>query len=111
MALLTNLAFFQAKKTKSDALGEALRALVAPSRSDPGCVTYDLHRSIKDRNVWLVYENWHSSADLDAHMQSPHLQNFLRTAPELIEGEIDLQQFFMISAPLQQKVKQNRSER
>jgi quinol monooxygenase YgiN len=100
MALLTNLAFFRARETQSDALGAALQALVAPSRRDPGCVTYDLHQSIKDKHVWLVYENWHSLADLDAHMQSPHLQKFLRTVPELIEGEIDLQQFSMISALL-----------
>jgi quinol monooxygenase YgiN len=105
MALFTNLAFFRARETQSDALGEALRTLVAPSRRDLGCVTYNLHRSIKDRNVWLVYENWHSSADLDAHMQSTHLQNFLRTAPELIEGEIDLQQFFMISTPTEGQTK------
>lgn len=95
----TNLAQIRAKAGRSDELGEALLALVAPSRAEPGCVTYDVHRAIEDGDLWMVYENWRSAVDLQAHFELPHMQAFVARIPELVEGELDLKGFTRLSQP------------
>lgn len=99
MPQLTNLAFFRARAGASDALGETLSALVTPTRAELACINYDLHRAVEDPLVWFVYENWRSAEGLDAHMRSPHLKAFLAVAPDLLDGDIDLRQFAMVSSP------------
>jgi quinol monooxygenase YgiN len=99
MAQVTNLAFFRARRGRSEALGVALAALVEPTRLEAGCLDYDLHRSVDDPDVWFVYENWRSPEGFDAHMLSEHLQAFLKTMPDLVAGNIDLRRFRMISCP------------
>lgn len=70
--MLTNLAFFRAKQGQTKSLGKALTDLVDPSRQEDGCISYDVHQSLQDADSWFVYENWRTTADLDAHMQKPH---------------------------------------
>src|SRR5262245_12120285 len=96
--MLTNLAFFRAKPGQTTSLGKALRDLVNPTRQEAGCIFYDLHQSQEDADSWFVYENWRSSADLDAHMQSTHIRTFLDLAPSLMQGPIGLQRFTMTSS-------------
>ena len=76
MSQVTNLAFFRARRGQSEGLGAALAALVEPPRLEVGCLNYDLHRSVDDADVWLIYENWRSPEGFDAHMLSEHLQAF-----------------------------------
>ena len=42
---------------------------------EAGCINYDLHISPDDSTKLLFYENWTSKAHLDAHGQTPHIQN------------------------------------
>jgi quinol monooxygenase YgiN len=76
-----------------------LAALVAPTRGEAGCLNYDLYQSIENAEIWFVYESWCSMQDLDSHMKSVHLRAFLTAAPTLVEGDIDLRRFTMISTP------------
>ena len=99
MSQFTNLAFFRARRGQSEALGAALAALVEPTRGEAGCLNYDLHQSLENAEIWFVYENWRSMQDLDSHMKSVHLSAFLTAAPTLVEGDIDLRRFTMISMP------------
>jgi NAD(P)-dependent dehydrogenase (short-subunit alcohol dehydrogenase family)/quinol monooxygenase YgiN len=98
--MLTNLALFRAKPDQAKALGVAMTDLVEPTRREAGCVSYDLHQSFDDGHSWFVYENWRLPEDLDAHMQTAHIQAFLKLAPSLVEGDIDLRRFTMTSTPL-----------
>ncbi|WP_266182130.1 putative quinol monooxygenase [Dyella humicola] len=98
MTQFTNLAFFRARPGQTRALGAALRAFVAPTRAESERLNYNLHRSLDEADVWLVYENWRSAEGLDAHMKAPHLQAFLEVAPNLIAGDIRLRRFSMISS-------------
>ena len=104
MSQVTNLAFFRARRGQSEALGAALAALVEPTRLEAGCLNYDLHRSVDDADVWLVYENWRSPKGFDAHMLSEHLQAFLKATPDLVAGNIDLRRFMMISIPATRRI-------
>lgn len=104
MSQVTNIAFIRAKTGRSEVLGKRLLALVEPSRREPGCINYDLHRSDTDPDLWCVYENWRSEDDLSAHFALPHMQAFVADVPSLVEGELDLRRFSMTSAPAPRRV-------
>jgi quinol monooxygenase YgiN len=45
------VAFLRAQPGKGDELGSRLEDLVAPTRSEPGNINYDLHRSNEDPDL------------------------------------------------------------
>jgi len=102
MTKVTNIAFIRAKSGLSEELGRRLLALVAPSRRETGCINYDLHRSDADPDIWCVYENWRSADDLATRFTLPHMQAFVAVVPTLVEGELDLRRFSMVSLPAPQ---------
>ncbi len=80
---LTVVATFQARPGKETELRGALLSLLAPTRTEAGCLNYDLHASPEDPASFLFHENWRSKADLDAHLQSHHLKALLPRVDEL----------------------------
>jgi quinol monooxygenase YgiN len=59
-----------------DLLLEAeLRALIAPTRKEEGCLAYDLHRSADPPSAFLLHEIWVNRDAHTAHTKTPH---FLR---------------------------------
>ncbi len=72
---LNIVARMKAKSGCEEKLYQALDAMVAPTRSEPGCVNYDLHRLASDPTVFVLYEGWQSEEDLSAHMQLPHFKS------------------------------------
>jgi quinol monooxygenase YgiN len=94
---ITLIATFQAKPGQNAELEKRLRALVDPTRAEPGCINYDLHRSTEEEGVWMFYENWSSQADLDTHIQTPNLQALIRDLPVLTVNGLKLQHFSMAS--------------
>jgi quinol monooxygenase YgiN len=80
MADLPVVAVITAVSGSEQRVHEALSALVAPTRSEPGCISYELFVSAADPATFITVESWRSSADLDAHLQTPHVQQALATA-------------------------------
>ena len=76
MTPLTVIARLKAKDGSEEKLGAMLRALVAPTRAEKGCINYDLHRSHDDLGLFIFYENWETRPLWDDHMKSPHLVEF-----------------------------------
>lgn len=99
MSQVTNIAFIRAKPGRCEDLVARLLALVAPSRQEAGCINYDVHHSLDDGELCCVYENWRSAEDLAAHFQQPHMQAFAADLPALVEGDLDLRGFSMVSRP------------
>ena len=83
--LLTVIAFMRAAPGKRDELRAALEALVEPTSQEEGYVNYDLHQRTEDPDRFFFYENWESDADLDAHLDAPHLRDFAARIPELLD--------------------------
>ena len=76
MKPLTVIAKLKAKKGSEEQLGQMLRSLVEPTRSEKGCINYDLHRSHEDPGLFIFYENWESRPLWEDHMKAPHLVEF-----------------------------------
>jgi quinol monooxygenase YgiN len=53
-----------------------LRALRTESRREPGCRTYDVHRSLEQPRTFLIFEQYDDPAALDAHRETPHFTDF-----------------------------------
>ena|SRR2546425_12257246 len=66
------LARVKAKEGMEDRVRLECLALVAPSRKDKGCISYDLHRSTDDPALFIFFENWMSRKHVEKHLEMPH---------------------------------------
>ena len=86
MIQLTVVAKITAKSGSEELLRQLLIQLVAPTLRENGCLNYDLYSSIKDKTLFLFYENWKNRAVWEKHTNSEHIQAFKRDAEGLIEN-------------------------
>ncbi|WP_375425230.1 putative quinol monooxygenase [uncultured Friedmanniella sp.] len=84
---LTVVAFMRARPGREDELRSAFEALVEPTTQEAGYVNYDLHESTSDPGLFYFYENWESGDALDAHLDAPHLRQFVARIPELLDDD------------------------
>lgn len=87
---LTVLARIRAAAGKEDELCRLLTGLVPLTRTEEGCISYDLHRAQEDQALFFFCENWRSKKDLDDHFATPYLQAFLGKAAELLAEPPDI---------------------
>jgi autoinducer 2-degrading protein len=59
-----------------DTVLAALGPLVEASRSEPGCLIYQPHRSSDDPNVIFLYEQYADEAAYQAHADSEHFKRY-----------------------------------
>ena len=76
-----------------------LKAMVEPTRAEPGCINYDFHVDSEDPCVFVFYENWQSKADLDDHLRMPHLQPMLERQDTLLARPVEIRFLDMLSDP------------
>jgi quinol monooxygenase YgiN len=81
---VTVVARFRADEGMERQLKELLLSLIAPSRSDKGCIRYDLHQSYDDPAVFVFYETWESKELLGEHSATPHVRQFRVQAKALL---------------------------
>jgi quinol monooxygenase YgiN len=62
---------------REEKLAEQLRALVAPTRSEAGCLAYELQRDPENPGKFMFYERFRSQAALDEHLAMPNFKAFL----------------------------------
>lgn len=73
-------------KVKDDAVDEAKKlalGLVGDSRSEEGCINYDIHQAIDDPTVFVWHETWKNKAAIDEHFEKPYFKEFFARASEL----------------------------
>jgi quinol monooxygenase YgiN len=96
---LTAMGIVRARTGQEEELGRRMAALIAPTCAEPGCIAYQLFRSADDPALWMLLEQWRSTADLEAHIDSPHLQAFLRTKDEVVAAAPDNYRWVRYPAP------------
>lgn len=55
----------------------AARDCIAATRREQGCLGYHICESFTDPGHFVSVESWERRADVDRHMQQPHLKTFL----------------------------------
>lgn len=73
-----------------DDLREALRGLVAATREEPGCVSYELFESGAAPGVFVTVERWTDQAAVDAHLQSDHVAAAFAAADGKLAGDVTI---------------------
>lgn len=93
----TVFARFTAKVGMADQLKQLILDQVEPTRAEPGNLNYDIHVTNADPNTFVLYENWKSKDDLDAHFKTQHMVDFSARVNEIIAAPMDFQSATMIS--------------
>ena len=86
MSDLVVVAVITAKDGGESAVRDALTALVPPTRAEEGCLDYQLFESQAAPGTFVTIERWRGQADLDAHMQTPHIAATFAAAGDALAG-------------------------
>lgn len=70
------------------ALKSELIKLLAPTRSEQGCLEYRLHQDHADPALFLFYENWATMDCLKQHQASAHFKAYLEATEGLIASKV-----------------------
>lgn len=74
-----------AKEGKREFVKNELIKLSGLSKSDEGCINYDLHQDNENPKLFVVYENWENKDALQKHASSKHFVNYVELTKEAVE--------------------------
>jgi quinol monooxygenase YgiN len=66
-----------AREGEEKAVEEALREVTAPSREEPGCLSFHLFRSARDPRLFYIHSQWVDEGAFQKHGVLPHTECFL----------------------------------
>ncbi|MBS7531263.1 antibiotic biosynthesis monooxygenase [Hazenella sp. IB182353] len=84
--MLTIVAKIHAKKGMEQHVYDELKKLIEPTRSEKGCIQYDLHQSIEDPTIFIFYENWETKPLWEAHMESKDVKKWRASSGDTVES-------------------------
>lgn len=64
---------------------EALREVMAPSRAEPGCLSFHLFRSARDPRLFYIHSRWADAEAFAKHADLPHTARFLKKVDALLD--------------------------
>ena len=74
---LTILAQITAQPGKEALIKAELEKLVPITRTEDGCIRYDLHQDNQTPGFFVFYETWESRELWQQHMNAPHLAAYM----------------------------------
>ncbi len=83
---LTVVALIKVDKDKVEETKKELLKLVKETHKEEGCITYDLHQSLDDPAVLMIYENWTSKEALQKHLSSDHFKEWSKKEKNYLCG-------------------------
>ncbi|MBF4558379.1 MAG: antibiotic biosynthesis monooxygenase [Pseudomonadales bacterium] len=95
---VSHMAFVRARAGRSAELGARLSALIEPSRSAPGCLSFTLQHSQCDPDLWLVSGFWTHQQAMTAYFNTPAMGVFAELVQELVVNSLDFHTFREVSA-------------
>lgn len=85
-----NIVLVARLKVREDAVEEAKRlalGIVEDSRTEEGCVNYDVHQAMDDPTVFVWHETWKNKAALDNHFELDYFKEFFAAASKIAAEE------------------------
>jgi quinol monooxygenase YgiN len=80
------LATFTARPGREAELAEALAAMVAPTRAEPGCLAYEALFDPERHGSVVMVQEWASLESLQHHIATPHFVDIAGKFDDLLEG-------------------------
>lgn len=76
---------FTAKPGRAEDFAQFIAHMIGVVKAnDVGCLQYELYRSLGDPDRFAFVETWASQADIDAHMEKPHIKEFAKMNEMLV---------------------------
>jgi len=85
MTQLTIVANIKAQPDKIDLVKAELLTLITFTRSEQGCINYDLHQDNDNPAQFIFYENWETRELWQAHMANDHLKEYMQATEGAVE--------------------------
>jgi len=60
-----------------------IRALIAETRKEAGCIQYDLFRDTENEGQFMLLERWKDVDSLERHLSSPHFSEIVPQIQQL----------------------------
>lgn len=71
-------AIWTAKEGQEEKILEVLKKMTPLSRQEPACLFYQVQRSLADRRIFFLYEQYVNAAGYQAHMATPHFEQYVK---------------------------------
>jgi quinol monooxygenase YgiN len=71
------IAQYRARGGEAERVAEALAAMVAPTRAEPGNLDYQVFRDPKDPLLFVLFERYADADAFDRHRATPHFGTWL----------------------------------
>lgn len=90
--MITVVAQYRALPGRADEVAAALIPYAEIVRTEPGCVTFDVNRSLDDDHDFVLYEVYRDREAFDAHVASEHFTTIAMASirPMLADRQVSL---------------------
>lgn len=85
-----------ARPDKASEMRAVVLKLAEDSRKEDGCIRYDVLQNAAETHVFVLVEEWASSAHLDAHNLTPHVHDAIMKATPLAAAPLDAGRYTLI---------------
>jgi|GEM_PF-141569 quinol monooxygenase YgiN len=79
---------FEIKPEQRDLFLKLATPALAPTRAEPGCITYGFYEQPTAKNSFIYYEEWQDRTALRNHLKQPYVQPLLAKFPEILKGSL-----------------------
>lgn len=79
-----------AKPGKEDRVKFALSALVAPTRKEAGCISYNFYQTSYDNRVFISHEIWRDHQAFAEHLKAPYIVTLQETGADLLVQPLEV---------------------
>jgi quinol monooxygenase YgiN len=86
-----------AKPEKVEELKSVLAGLVAPTRKEPGCISYEILQNNADPCDFTFVEEWRDETAINSHWASAHVQAALAKGVPLLAAAPDDRRYSKIA--------------
>ncbi len=87
-----------AKPDKVEELRSVLMGLIAPTRNEAGCISYQLLQNKNDPCDFTFVEEWTSDPAIDAHFMTTHVREALAKAAVLLASNPDIRKYSVVDS-------------
>lgn len=96
--MISIIAVLKARPGKTESLRDALKALLLPTRQEPGNLDYALFQLRDEPETFYMRESWRDEAALEEHIALPHFQAFIGQMESLLAEPLRLDYLTPIEA-------------
>lgn len=82
---------------KVEKVKSVLLSLIEPSRQESGCIQYELLQNHEAPTDFVFVEQWENEALLNAHLESPHINEADTKLEGLLAAEPDIRLYRLLA--------------